>query len=126
MTNHTRRRIVGTTGVLATAGPLFWIQRARGLDAEALDEARQVMLAAGVSREAVAAVARAGPDEGVRMYLRGSIATLTRRGDRELVAPERLALLHAALGDGVGALRCLREAAETRSPMLLGGWGFRD
>jgi len=29
MTNHTRRRIVGTTGVLATAGPLFWIQRAQ-------------------------------------------------------------------------------------------------
>jgi len=99
---------------------LFWIQRERGLHEEALSHAREVMRAAGVPEDAVAAVMAAGPAEGAHMYLRGSIRFLTGRADYELVEPERLALLHAALGDAEDALRLLQEGAEGRSPMLLG------
>jgi hypothetical protein len=77
------------------------------------------MEAARVPTDRIAAVTRLGPEAGARAYLKGTIAFLTGAADREAVPPDRLAVLHAALGETDRALDRLEESLSVRPPSLL-------
>jgi DNA-binding winged helix-turn-helix (wHTH) protein/tetratricopeptide (TPR) repeat protein len=97
---------------------LFGVYRRLGRDAEAFEEAREVMLRAGVPPDTIAGLARLGPRDAGRLYLRGALEAREREAERQREPPDALALLHAALGQREAALRRLAEAADGRYPSL--------
>jgi hypothetical protein len=66
-----------------------------------------------------AALGRMAPERAATAYLRGAIAYMRREASRHRVPPERMALLHAALGEPATAIGWLATAADERSPGLL-------
>jgi DNA-binding winged helix-turn-helix (wHTH) protein len=98
---------------------LFEVLRVSGRDQEAKREAVAVMRQAGVDPAQVAAVERLEPRRAGEAYLRGMMAFLRAEDAARRVAPERLALLHAALGEAGAAMDRLAEAAAQRSSALL-------
>jgi DNA-binding winged helix-turn-helix (wHTH) protein/tetratricopeptide (TPR) repeat protein len=98
---------------------LFSIYRLAGRDADAFAQADEVMRLAGTPSEARRALARLAPRPAADAYLRGSVDYLRRESERQRVAPERFALLFAALDDRREAIAWLTRAAAERSPDLL-------
>jgi DNA-binding winged helix-turn-helix (wHTH) protein/Tfp pilus assembly protein PilF len=88
----------------------------------AAQEALSAMAAAGVPAPTVAIVARRPPAEVMKLYLRGAIAHLSQPGG--LVPLERLAALHASLGEHEKSLALLQRACAVRSPRI--ARGLRD
>jgi DNA-binding winged helix-turn-helix (wHTH) protein/Tfp pilus assembly protein PilF len=97
---------------------LFALFRQAGRYPEALREADVVMRRAGVPPRHRAALHRLAPEAAASAYLRGTIAYLAREASRHRVPPERMALLHAALGESAAAIAWLSQAVEERSPGL--------
>jgi DNA-binding winged helix-turn-helix (wHTH) protein len=80
-------------------------------------EALRVMSLVGVPEDAVRSVGRRPPAEVARLFLKGAVEHLDRPGSYAL--PDRLAILHASLGDRGRALSELETAFAERSPELL-------
>jgi DNA-binding winged helix-turn-helix (wHTH) protein len=105
-------------GIGEPSGPhegLFHVVLAAGRTREAAAEALTVMTLAGVPREAVDALARRPPAEVLPAFLSGAVAHLARD---PRTAPERLAVLEAARGDGAAALALLGRACDRHAPAL--------
>jgi DNA-binding winged helix-turn-helix (wHTH) protein/tetratricopeptide (TPR) repeat protein len=94
---------------------LFDIHLLQGRPREAAREALAVMAIVGVPAATRARLARHEPDEIGRAFLRGALAHLRRRAD---TPPERLAVLHAALGQQKEAFALLDTACAEHSPGL--------
>jgi DNA-binding winged helix-turn-helix (wHTH) protein/tetratricopeptide (TPR) repeat protein len=90
--------------------------RQTGRTVEAWQEAVSTMRHAGVPSSDIQALARSGPEAGLRGFLSGSASFLERRG----ASPVRLAALHAAAGEDERALVLLERAAAERTWGLLG------
>jgi len=98
---------------------LFAIFRLSGRDEEAFREARAVMIRAGVDESQLRLLQRLDPRQAADAYLRGTVAFLRREASVDRVPPERLALLHAALGESSEAIGWLQAAVVERSPGLV-------
>jgi DNA-binding winged helix-turn-helix (wHTH) protein/tetratricopeptide (TPR) repeat protein len=92
---------------------LLMLYRQQGRAESAAEEALRAMRAAGVPEQSVAAVSRLPPPDAVQAYLRGTVRWLD--GQRDSTPPERLALLHASLGEPEAALAELERACAERS-----------
>jgi DNA-binding winged helix-turn-helix (wHTH) protein/tetratricopeptide (TPR) repeat protein len=98
---------------------LFTLFRQAGRYPEALAEAHALMRRVGVPARDRAALERMPPEAAARAYLRGTVAYLRREASRNHIPPERMALLHAALGESSAAIAWLSAAAEQHSPGLV-------
>jgi DNA-binding winged helix-turn-helix (wHTH) protein/Tfp pilus assembly protein PilF len=98
---------------------LFTLYRQAGRYPEALAEAHALMRRVGVPLRDRAALERMPPEAAARAYLRGTVAYLRREASRNHIPPERMALLHAALGESSAAIAWLSTAAEQHSPGLV-------
>jgi tetratricopeptide (TPR) repeat protein len=95
---------------------LFQLHRIRGRHDRAKAEALRVMTLVGVPAASVDGLSRRPPAQAVRSFLSGALAHLTRPGTG--AAPERLAVLRAALGETGPALGLLDQACQDHSPGL--------
>jgi tetratricopeptide (TPR) repeat protein len=100
-------RLVGERRPEEAHHRLFALFRQAGRHQEAMREADALMRVVGV------------PEAAATAYLRGTVAYLRREASRSRVPPERMALLHAALGETAAAIGWLALAAEERSPGLV-------
>jgi serine/threonine-protein kinase len=98
---------------------LFGLFRQAGRVEEALQEAEQLMQRVGVPEAQRAALHRLPPERAAAAFLRGTVRHLSREASRNRIAPERFALLYAALGESSTALDWLSLAADERSPGLV-------
>ena len=96
---------------------LFHLYLQEGDLGPAAAEALRVMSLVGVPDEAVRSLGRRPPPEVARLFLKGAVEQLDRPGSYAL--PDRLAILHASLGDRSRALTELEAAYDERSPELL-------
>lgn len=106
----------------ALVGPherLFHAYRHAARPREAVLEAGRVLTLLGASGSATRLLAEPGTDRAVGDFLRGTIAYLSRDAARSpaLVA-DRIAVLHAALGEKDEAMRWLRLAAREHATGL--------
>jgi DNA-binding winged helix-turn-helix (wHTH) protein/tetratricopeptide (TPR) repeat protein len=92
---------------------LLLLYRVERRPESAAEEAVRAMRAAGVPEPTVARVARLSPPDVAGAYLRGAIEVLEAQG--EAAPPERLAVLHAALGEAEPAFDALSRACAERS-----------
>jgi DNA-binding winged helix-turn-helix (wHTH) protein/tetratricopeptide (TPR) repeat protein len=112
-------------GVLAARRPedahhrRFGIFLLAGRHDDAMREARVVMRKAGVHDADIIALGSLESTRAAEAYLRGTVAFLSQELGDQRVAPERFALLHAALGERPDALAWLSRAADERSPGLV-------
>jgi DNA-binding winged helix-turn-helix (wHTH) protein/tetratricopeptide (TPR) repeat protein len=96
---------------------LFHLYRQEG-DLEAASvEALRVMALVGVPETEVRKLGRRTPAQIAEAFVRGAVAHVDRPGSFAL--PDRLAILHATLGDRERALAQLEVAVSERSPQLL-------
>lgn len=98
---------------------LFALFRRAGRYTEALGEAQALMQRVGVPVRDRAALRQLAPEAAATAYLRGALAYFRREASRNRVPPERMALLHAALGESAAAIGWLSAAADERSPGLV-------
>jgi DNA-binding winged helix-turn-helix (wHTH) protein len=112
-------RLVGERRPEEAHHRLFALFRQAGRHQEALREAHALMRRVGVPEAARAALQRLTPEAAEAAYLRGTVAHLRREASLYRVPPERMALLHAALGESAAAIGWLSLAAEERSPGLV-------
>jgi tetratricopeptide (TPR) repeat protein len=96
---------------------LFHVYLQEGDLGPAAAEALRVMSLVGVPDAAVRSLGRRPPPEVARLFLKGAVEHLDRPGSYAL--PDRLAILHASLGDRGRALAELETAFAERSPELL-------
>lgn len=112
-------RLVGERRPEEAHHRLFALFRQAGRHQEALREALALMTRVGVPEADRAALERLAPEAAEAAYLRGTVAYLRRDASRYRVPPERMALLHAALGERAAAIDWLSLAADERSPGLV-------
>lgn len=93
---------------------LLLLYQRQGRQANAAEEAVRAMRVAGVPEPSVLDISRRAPEAVVQTYLRGAIQWLQTR-EPEATPPERLAILHAALGETEAALAQLARACDERS-----------
>jgi Flp pilus assembly protein TadD len=98
---------------------LFAMFREAGRYQEALSQAQAVMQRAGVPEADRLRLRHLPPEAAATAFLRGTVAHLRREAGHHRVPPERLALLHAALGERAAAIGWLSRAADERSPGLV-------
>jgi DNA-binding winged helix-turn-helix (wHTH) protein len=92
---------------------LLLLYGVQGRAESAAEEAVRAMRLAGVPEASLADVSQMPPPQAVQAYLRGAIRTLDGQGAG--APPERLAVLHAALGDEDAAVAQLARACAERS-----------
>ncbi len=112
-------RLVGERRPEEAHQRLFNLFRQAGRHEEALGEAQALMKRVGVPETDRAALERLSPEAAATVFLRGTVAHLRRDASRYRVPPERMALLHASLGESAPAMRWLSLAVEERSPGLV-------
>jgi DNA-binding winged helix-turn-helix (wHTH) protein/tetratricopeptide (TPR) repeat protein len=96
---------------------LFHLAVQEGDLAAAAVEALRVMALVGVPEPEIRKLGLRTPAQIAQAFVRGAVAHLDRPGS--LALPDRLAILHATLGDRERALDQLELAASERSPQLL-------
>jgi len=96
---------------------LFHLYRQEGDLQAAAVEALRVMALVGVPETEVRKLGLRTPAQIAEAFVRGAVAQLDRPGSYAL--PDRLAILHATLGDHERALDQLEVAVSERSPQLL-------
>lgn len=99
---------------VGTHESLLLLYQRQGRQANAAEEAVRAMRVAGVPEQDVVDISRQAPADVVHLYLRGAIQWLQAR-EPETAPPERLAILHAALGETDAALAQLGRACHERS-----------
>lgn len=93
---------------------LLLLYQRQGRQVNAAEEAVRAMRVAGVPEPSVLDMSGRAPQAIVQIYLRGAIEWLQTR-EPGTTPPERLAILHAALGETEAALAQLARACDERS-----------